>query len=172
VKKLKDFIRRNTPAFALEAFRRRKKEKTRAALEAQKQNKEGLTLDQIQEDLKSIGLGHGDTVLVHSSLSKMGYVDGGPKTIVAALKNTVGSDGHILFPTSPAAASTKDHLEAGAVFDVLNTPSKMRAISETFRKMEGVKRSVHPTEAVAAFGPDAQWFTEGHFNQLTQYNSQ
>jgi aminoglycoside 3-N-acetyltransferase len=171
VKKLKDFIRRNTPAFALQAFRRRKKEKTRAQLEAQKQNKQGLTLEKIEQDLKSIGLGLGDTVLVHSSLSKMGYVEGGPKTVVEALKNTVGEAGHILFPTSPAAASTKDHLESGAIFDVLNSPSKMGAISETFRKMEGVKRSVHPTEAVAAFGADAAWFTSGHFGQLTPYTS-
>lgn len=172
MKKLKNFIRRNTPEFALEAFRKRKKQKTRELLEVQKRNKQGLTLEQVVEDLKAIGLQAGDTVLVHSSLSKMGYVEGGPKNVIQALLNTIGESGHLLFPTSPAAASTKDHLESGAIFDVLNTPSKMGAISETFRKMEGVKRSVHPTEAVAAFGPDAEWFTSGHFGQLTPYNDQ
>jgi aminoglycoside 3-N-acetyltransferase len=46
----------------------------------------------------------------------------------------------------------------------------MGAITEYFRHLPGVKRSLHPTEPVAALGPDATYFTCDHFGQLTPYN--
>ena len=171
MKKLKDFIRRSTPGFALEAFRKMKKNRTRKEIEAQRQSGEGLDKDAVLKDLKAIGIAEGDTLLVHSAMSKMGYVDGGPKTVIAALLEALGPNGNLLFPTSPSAASTFDHLTENPFFDVLNTPSRMGSITEKFRKMEGVKRSFHPTEAVAAHGPDAEWLTEGHFGNLTPYNA-
>lgn len=171
MKKVKDFVRSITPSFALEAFRSAKKKQTRRQLAAQKAANEGLSLEQLVSELKAIGVTAGDTLLVHSSLSKLGYVEGGPATVVQALLNCLGAEGNLLFPTSPAAAAGKDHLEAQPFFDLLNTPSRMGAITEYFRKMEGVQRSFHPTEAVAAFGPDAVWLTQDHFGELTPYNS-
>ena len=38
------------------------------------------------KDLNSIGIKKGDTVMVHSSLSSMGNVDGGAETVIEALK--------------------------------------------------------------------------------------
>ena len=46
----------------------------------------------------------------------------------------------------------------------------MGAITEYFRKMQGVKRSLHPTDPVCAVGPLADYFTRDHLGQLTPYN--
>ena len=63
-----------------------------------------------------------------------------------------------------------NYIQNTPFFDVLNSPSKTGAITECFRKMKGVVRSLHPTEPVSAFGPLAEYFTRDHFNQLTPYN--
>jgi aminoglycoside 3-N-acetyltransferase len=42
------------------------------------------------------------------------------------------------------------------------TPAQTGIIPETFRQMEGVLRSLHPTHSVAAWGKDAQKYIAGH----------
>jgi aminoglycoside 3-N-acetyltransferase len=39
---------------------------------------------------ESIGIRKGDTLLVHSSLSSFGYVEGGTQTVIEALLASVG----------------------------------------------------------------------------------
>ena len=51
----------------------------------------------IVEALKSAGLQSGDSVMVHASLGKIGYVCGGAQAVIEALIETVGEDGTIKF---------------------------------------------------------------------------
>ena len=44
-----------------------------------------VTLDDLIEGLRRVGVQPGDTVLCHSSLSKFGYVQGGAETVVESL---------------------------------------------------------------------------------------
>jgi len=167
---LKKLALKYAPEFVLEWAKQLKKNQRRKELSQQKQNGKIITKEILMEDLKKIGLKKNDSVLVHSSLSKIGFVEGGPKTIVDALQEVVGAEGTLLFPTFPAAGRNKTHLEENPVFDVKNTPSQMGSITEYFRKLEGCKRSLHPTDAVAASGPLSDYFTNSHFGQLTPYN--
>ena len=48
------------------------------------------------------------------------------------------------------------------VFNACETPSCVGTISEEFRKMREVRRSLHPSHSVAAVGPLAVKFTDGH----------
>ena len=61
----------------------------------------GRSLDRadISDDLASLGLRAGHHVLVHSSLSSLGHVDGGAETVVRALLDVVGPTGTVLVPT-------------------------------------------------------------------------
>lgn len=52
----------------------------------------------IAGDLRRLGLREGATVLVHSSLSRPGYVAGGPQAIVLALLDAVGPAGTVVMP--------------------------------------------------------------------------
>lgn len=171
IRQFKNSIRKNMPELLLSLFREIKKNRQRKILERKKINREFITEELLVKDLVAIGLREGDTVLVHSSMSRIGYLEEGPKTVINALLQVTGKNGTLLFPSSPAPGLTKDYLEQNSCFDILNTPSAMGAITEYFRKMEGVKRSFHPTEPVCALGPRAEYFIKDHYGQLTPYNS-
>src|SRR4051794_37544605 len=56
------------------------------------------TVTSIVSDLGKMGLREGDTVLVHSSLSRIGWVAGGPQAVVQSLLQTVRSEGTLAMP--------------------------------------------------------------------------
>lgn len=166
---LKNFIRSIIPSKLLNAYREKKKEKQRKSIRDQAEKGEGLTLEQLIEELKECGIQAGDSVLVHSSFSKIGFVEGGPKTFVDGLLTVIGTSGNLLMPSSPNAGYQLDYIRNLNQFDVQNDASKMGAITEYFRTLPGVKRSESPTEPVCCFGPKADWFTNGHLGELTPY---
>lgn len=169
---LKDLLRHWTPQSLLDWNRARKKKKVNQALDQQKSKGEAITQAKLEKQLKAMGIQKGDSILVHSALSKMGYLEEGPKTLVNALLEVIGENGNLLMPTSPNAQFQLDYIQSLDCFDVNESPSKLGAITEYFRKLPGVKRSLSATEPIAAYGPLADYFIEGHFNQLTPYNNQ
>ena len=168
---MRDFIRKITPGFLLSWYRNSKKNKRNKELTDRRDRGEVITESQLLNTFRSLGIKEGDTLLVHSSLSKIGFVENGPKTVVDALLNAVGTNGHLLMPTSPNASLQYDYIRELEVFDVANSPSRLGVITEYFRKLPEVKRSAHPTEPVACVGPEADYFTEGHFGELTPYTA-
>ena len=58
-----------------------------------------VTKEEVKKGLNRVGLKEEDVVLVHSSLSSFGYVEGGPDTIIDALLETVGKKGTVVMPT-------------------------------------------------------------------------
>ena len=169
---IRDFIRSIIPASLLQWFRARKKERVRKALEEQRRAGNSLSQEDLVAQLRSIGIAEGDALLVHSSLSKIGYVEQGAETVVAALLEAVGPAGHILMPTSPNAGLQLEYVKGLGCFDIRYSPSKLGIISETFRELNGAVRSASVTEPVSCAGPDCVYFTEGHAGQETPYNSQ
>lgn len=167
---LRDTLRALTPVFLLDLYRKRKKDQQRKLLQAQKSSGKAWTKNDLLQQLKEIGIQQGDTVLVHSSLSKIGYIENGPKDLVDALLEAVGPTGNILMPNSPNASFQLDYIRSLEVFDAANDASKLGAITEYFRKLPDAKRSKHPTEPVSCIGPDAEYFTGSHFGNLTPYN--
>lgn len=168
--KLKDFIRKIMPTFLLDLNRVRKKNNRNQVLKDQKDKGASISKQSLIQDLRMIGIAEGDTLLVHSSLSRIGYLEKGPETLIDALLEVVGADGNLLMPTSPNNVYQLNYIQNTPFFDVLHSPSKTGAITEFFRTKPGVVRSLHPTEPVSAFGPKANYFIKDHFNQITPYN--
>jgi aminoglycoside 3-N-acetyltransferase len=166
----KKLIIRFTPKFIQKWIMLFLKKRRRHKILEQEKNNTGVTKEMLLADLKKIGLCAGDSVLVHSSLSKIGFVPGGAATVIDALIEAVGTEGTLLFPTFPAKGKNKTHLEDHPFFDIINTPSQMGSITEYFRKMPDVCRSFHPTDPVCAKGPLAEYYTNTHYGQLTPYN--
>lgn len=166
---MRSFIRKITPEFLLNTYRKRKKRLREAELESKRRSGEVITVERLVNDLKACGLKEGDDVLVHTSLSKIGYVENGPQTVVSALTEVIGTQGNLLMPTSPNAGLQLEYIRSLEAFDVKNSPSALGAITEYFRKLPNVKRSAHPTEPVACLGPDADFYTGGHIGELTPY---
>lgn len=120
-----------------------------------------LTEDMLIEQLAYLGINPGDKVMIHSAGSKIGIIEGGPETFVRAIKRLITPRGLIVMPSFPHR-SMYEYLENYSMFDVANTPSKNGAITECFRKSEGVFRSAHPTHPLCAWGKDAEDFVKGH----------
>ena len=57
-----------------------------------------VTKQQIISDLIALGIEPGVTVMMHSSLSALGPVEGGPEAVVDALLEVIGPDGTLLVP--------------------------------------------------------------------------
>ena len=57
------------------------------------------TLEGLQTGLKSIGLSGGDTVIVHASLSRIGWTIGAERTVIEALLAAVEGGGTIVMPS-------------------------------------------------------------------------
>ena len=58
-----------------------------------------VTRGEIVAKLRELGVKPGDTLMVHSSLSACGRIVGGAQTIIEALIETVGEEGHFFFPS-------------------------------------------------------------------------
>ena len=57
------------------------------------------TRESLAYDLRALGVTSGMTVIVHSSLSSLGWVYGGPVAVVQALMDVVTDSGTIVMPT-------------------------------------------------------------------------
>src|ERR1700757_4146836 len=65
------------------------------------ENTKGLpaTSRSIIEDLVSLGIRRGNVLLIHSSLSALGWVCGGAPAVIYALLDTLGATGTLAMPT-------------------------------------------------------------------------
>ena len=126
---------------------------------------------------RELGMQPGMTVMVHTSLSSMGYVCGGAPTMIEALLETVDSEGTIMMPTQswknldPEVGVhpevPKDDWQVirdnWPAYDKRTTPTQtMGAVAELFRQWPGSLRSVHPARSVTANGKYAAYLTENH----------
>lgn len=102
--------------------------------------------------LESMGLKAGDRVMVHSSLSSTGHVEGGAPTVLQAFLDVLGAAGTLMVPTFTHSGCQ--------YYDPLLTPSLNGAITEAARSLPGAIRSLHPTHAVTVVGPDAEDLVE------------
>ncbi len=125
-----------------------------------------LTADLLAEALSKLGVKQGDTLLVHSALSKLGYLENGAKTAIEALRKAVGDNGTFLAP-----AFTRPYISfEGSVNKNLNfRPYDTREEGElrdkgvytgvlprTMLKEKGSKRSGHVSHEWVALGKDAE----------------
>ena len=132
-----------------------------------------VTKADIKEGLWRAGLRQGDAVLVHSSLSRFGFVDGGADAVIDALLETVGADGTLMMSAITTSVQLVcrciEAADAGVALDmppldVVHTETWAGTIPETFRKRPGVKHSLHPTHAVTALGARAGEMLDNHQN--------
>jgi aminoglycoside 3-N-acetyltransferase len=128
-------------------------------------------------DLRALGVRPGRVLLVHSSLSSLGWVCGGPQAVALALFDALGPEGTLVVPTHtggnsdpaqwqhPPAPETWWHVIRAEMpgYDPATTPARgLGALVELVRTWPGALRSAHPQDSFAAVGPQAETVTADH----------
>lgn len=124
-----------------------------------------LTQADIAAGLRDLGLYAGCNVLVHSSLSSFGHVEGGADSVINALLDVVGESGTVIVPT--LTGSELLNADNPPIFNPVNSVCWTGKIPETFRQRFNAIRSLHPTHSVAAIGANAVTLTQDHLDSVT-----
>lgn len=126
---------------------------------------EGYNHDKvIEKQLRQLGLKEGDILLVHSSLESLETPGLKVEMVIKGIESVLGEKGTLLMPT--ITYQSVDGYE-NDTFSVKDTKSECGILSEYFRKMPGVIRSVHPTHSVCAKGRFAKELVEDHYKDDT-----
>jgi len=114
--------------------------------------------------LARLGIAQGETLFIHSSLKSLGYVEGGAQAVIRALQDAVGPQGTLLLPTYylPGGTVRATCAMPDYVFDPRRHGTHMGRLPEAFLASAGVRRSIHPTHSVSAWGRHAAGLTEAH----------
>jgi len=135
------------------------------------------TIKTLTRDLKNIGVKEGMVLLVHSSLSSIGWVSGGAVSVILALEEVLGKRGTLVMTAfsgdlsdpskwvnPPVPENWCDAIkETMPAFDPDLTPTRgVGKIAEVFRKQKGAYRSNHPQVSFAARGRYAKYITGNH----------
>jgi aminoglycoside 3-N-acetyltransferase len=133
-----------------------------------------VTGEQIRRALAALGVVPGDAVMVHASLSAIGWVVGGTESVLRALLATVGPAGTVCaqttwedvpfhladWPDDWREAYVRElppfdpHLSEAAHFE--------GRLAERLRTWPGSRRSANPGNCVSAVGRRARWLTARH----------
>ena len=114
----------------------------------------------------------GGVVFVHSSFSRLKYLELSPQEIIEILLDRVGQGGTLVMPSYTWHLDPqyrpwkgyKNYFEQRPVFDVRHTPTNLGWIPEVFRKMPETKRSIDYWWSVCAQGPLADLITQAQQN--------
>lgn len=135
-----------------------------------------VTQADVETSLRAAGVTPGSTVIVHCSLSALGWVVGNAVAVVRALRSVVGDEGTVAMPAQ-TGLSDPSHWQAPPVpegwwasiranwpaFDSMSTPLRgMGAVAECFARLPGVVHSGHPAVGFVAQGPCATELMSSH----------
>ena len=154
---LKGRIRRLLPNSIIELVRFKSREKRLAKIREQVSEFDLAAFTEVLDELQVNSAGN---IFVHSGADWVGKVEGGPFAILKCLMGYMDK-GTLMMPSFPIEGMARDYLD-NYTFSLKKTPSKMGLLTELFRRTENVKRSLHPTHSVCAFGINADKLVENH----------
>jgi len=138
--------------------------------------KEPVTKKSLINELSQLKL-KGEIVIVHSSLSKLGWICGGAVALIEALQEVITEEGTLVMPAHSGDYSEPKYWENPPVpeewYQIIReempayrpevTPTRgIGVVPELFRKFPDVIRSSHPCLSFTAWGKEAEAITADH----------
>jgi aminoglycoside 3-N-acetyltransferase len=130
-----------------------------------------ISLEQIEAEIKSLGVRSGDTVFLASDLLKVGYFsinrEATLKNWVDLLIKVVGDDGTLVVPAY-TSSFTIFNRKSNIIFSKQSATTS-GSLSQAFQMHPGVVRSTHPTNSCFAIGKYAKFVLDGHDENASSY---
>ena len=125
----------------------------------------GVTKEDIVKKLQELGVKKGDKIAVHSQLSEFGWIEGGPKTVLEALKEAVGEEGTFMTPAFTHCFVNIGGPNGAAMMRPFD-PENLAAIwtgslPRAMAKMPGAIRTRHLTHSWCVWGKMAEEIADG-----------
>ena len=124
--------------------------------------------EQIEVDLRKIGIAEGDHVAVALSFKSIGHVRGGPDAFINALLNVVGPKGTIMMNTHTRSFPISE-IDPNFTFDFRSTPPLTGLVPTTLMNRRDSIRSRHPICSIAAIGKLSEYLTKDHDEYSSPY---
>ena len=124
--------------------------------------------NQLKTDLKRMGILEGDHVSVALSLKSIGFVVGGPDTLIDAILEVVGPKGTLIMNTHTKVFPISE-INPNFIFDHRSTVPHTGIVPQCLMKRKGSIRSKHPIFSVVAIGRYAKYLTDNHDEHSTPY---
>ena len=132
------------------------------------------TADDIVCKMQELGIKRGSIVFVHSSMTQFYNYQGTVEELIFKIIEIIGSDGTLLMPAYPKEPykliEEAKNDSNKIIFDVNSTPTGAGYMTEVFRKIPGVKRSINVQHSVCAIGKDADFFLSEHHLSNTAWD--
>jgi len=131
----------------------------------------------LKDDFTRLGVKSGDIIIMHSSLSKIGWIIGGSVALIKAIMEVLTPEGTLVMPAHTGDNSEPSYWKYPPVpedwwelirnempaYEPEIAPTRgIGIVAETFRKWTNVYRSEHPSMSFAAWGKNAKFITQGH----------
>jgi len=141
------------------------------------------TIGSLIDDFKILGLKPGMTVIVHSSLSSLGWVCGGAQSVLLALESVLTKEGTLVMPAHSGDLSDPKNWQHPPVpeswwetirnempcFGKDITPTRgIGILPEVFRSQDSVLRSSHPQLSFSAWGKNREYIVQDNHYDYAQ----
>ncbi len=123
----------------------------------------------IIELMRNMGMRKGSVVCVHAAMKEFYNYKGDANELISAIMDAITPEGTLLMPAFP---DRERMFDSSFVFDVRHTPTAAGYLAETFRRREGVVRSINIQHSVCAWGKYAEWLVKDHHHGLNCWDEQ
>ncbi len=115
-----------------------------------------VTIEELKDQIRAMGIEKDDTVLIHTSMRAVGAVEKGAEGVIEAFCQVL-SEGLFLVPTHTWAVVNRSN----PVYDVRSTVPNIGALPRCAAFREDGFRSLHPTHSIWGHGKAAKAFLTG-----------
>jgi aminoglycoside N3'-acetyltransferase len=116
-----------------------------------------VSIEELSRVLRDVGVAPGDIVFFQCSFNDLHTLDGSPLDLLESLRNLIGPSGTLLMPAYTHVPAT-----GSKPFRAALDGTYTGIVSEVFRRLPGVIRSLHPRHSICGAGPLAEQLLAEH----------
>lgn len=107
--------------------------------------------------MQKMGMKNGSVVCIHSSMKEFYNYQGSAEDLIKEILDVIGEEGTLVMPAYPVG-----HNKADYIFDIKKDKTAAGYLAESFRKYNGVKRSLNVQHSICAIGKHADYLIKDH----------